>query len=205
MVCRWTPRDTCYHLASHGIFIAGVNERPDGDRSRCATATVTALKPIPRSQFSNEPDIAILVREPSILRHFSPVVSRRPGVVSYLDTSIGLIKKKRSGMYSRKTEQKKKTKKTRESFYSIVRKFERFSKTSKSFKPLKNSENAGLKLLDIQVKRFNGVLSLPLLFFCASDALPKKYRTLLLVYCFKYFDRRREGSDKASRPASCVL
>lgn len=94
MVCRWTPRDTCYHLASHGIFIAGVNERPDGDRSRCATATVTALKPIPRSQFSNEPDIAILVREPSILRHFSPVVSRRPGVVSYLDTSIGLIKKK---------------------------------------------------------------------------------------------------------------
>lgn len=39
MVCRWTPRDTCYHLAPCGIFIAGVNERPDGDRSRCATAS----------------------------------------------------------------------------------------------------------------------------------------------------------------------
>lgn len=48
-------------------------------------------------------------------------------------------------------------------------------------------------------------LSLSLLFFCASDALPKKYRALLLVYCFEYFDRQRERSDKASHPASRAL
>lgn len=79
-MCRWTSRDTCYHFAPRGIFIAGANE-PTGwwsiasrDNQWRGTQTDTRL------QFSNERNTATRSRAVDTAgRHFPPVVSQRPG------------------------------------------------------------------------------------------------------------------------------
>lgn len=72
-VCRWTSRDTCYHFARHGIFIAGAGELPGMVIDRAARQPVTALKPIPARNFQTN-RIQLVVQEPSILR---PALFRR--------------------------------------------------------------------------------------------------------------------------------
>lgn len=63
---RWTPRDTCYHFAPLGIFIASANEPMVIDRDARQPVTTTTLKPIPARNFQTN-EIQLLVEEPSIL------------------------------------------------------------------------------------------------------------------------------------------
>lgn len=163
---------------------------------RVARQPVTALKPIPRSQFSNEPDIATRSRAVDATALSAGCFRRGPRCCE-LFGYINWIDKKRPGVYSGKIEQKI------NHFTLFENSIFVFWKLWKVLNLRKNLKNAGfLKLLDIRKTFHWSALSMSLspCFFCASDPLPKKYRALLLVCCIVLIEEgRREAIKHCAR------
>lgn len=161
MVCRWTPRDTCYHLASRGIFIAGVNERPDGDRSCCATAsdgtqTDTSLAIFKRARYSYSFERATALSAGCFRR--GPRCCELFGYINWIDKKKGLAGTREK--LNRKINHFA-------SFENSISNF-CFSKTRNGFEPSKRFEKRFWNYWTY-VKHFNGALSLYLgLFFFFS-------------------------------------
>lgn len=170
-MCRWTPRDTCYHFAPLGHLYRECEwaDRMVIDRASRDNQWRHSQPILARNFQTNE--IQLLIQEPSILLAGTSRQLFHRGPVFGCSNTLGRIDKK---VWHAPEENGEKNQ------LMTIRKFafRKLWKASKKFET-REIETIGHR------KRFNGAFCSFFFFaFCVFDALPKCNKPFPLVYCF---------------------